>query len=88
MCNYIQVLTSWFVSEHVAALLFQILDYKELELTEVPVELSCTAKLQSWNVPSVNSEKKGAVLFEDLLFEQADYSTDKYGVPTPPKFKH
>jgi hypothetical protein len=63
--------------KHVDALLFQLLDYKELELTEVPVKISCTEKLQSWNVPTLYPEKRGAVLFEDLLFEQADYHKDK-----------
>ena len=67
--------------KHVAALLFQLLDYKELELNEVPVELSCTEKLQSWNVPK--TDKKGAVLFEDLLFEQADYRRDSAGRKRP-----
>ena len=69
--------------KHIAALLFQLLDYRELELTEVPVQLSCAEKLQSWNVPALYCEKRGAVLFEDLLFEQADYQKDKPGRKRP-----
>ena len=69
--------------KHVAAVLFQLLDYRELELTEVPAKLSCTDKLQSWNVPSLCPEKRGAVLFEDMLFEKADYLRDKLGRKRP-----
>ena len=39
--------------KYIAALLFQLLDYRELELTEVPVQLLRTEKLQSWNVPAL-----------------------------------
>jgi hypothetical protein len=70
--------------KHVVALLFQILDYKELELTEIPDELSCTEKLQQWNVPATKpNEFKGAMLFEDLLFERADFQKDKTGRKRP-----
>ncbi|XP_020912942.1 uncharacterized protein LOC110250672 [Exaiptasia diaphana] len=67
------------VCKHAAALLFQLLDYKQLELSEVPVKVTCTEKLQSWNVPSLCPEKRGAVLFEDLLFEKADCGRDDCG---------
>ena len=69
--------------KHVAAVLFQLLDYRELELTKVPVQLLCTEKLQSWYVPSLCPEKRGAVLFEDMLFEKADYLRDKLGRKRP-----
>ena len=68
--------------KHVAALLFQMLDYKELELEEVPDAMSCTEKLQTWNVPA-GHESTGAVLFEELLFEHASYERDRTGRKRP-----
>jgi hypothetical protein len=38
--------------KHVAAMLYQIIDYVQLEVSEVPDVLSCTQVLQQWNVPS------------------------------------
>lgn len=73
--------------KHVAAVLFQLLDYRELELLEVPIQLSCTEKLMSWNIPALCPGKRGAVLFEDLLFEQADYQRDKLGQRKRPLLK-
>ncbi|CAB3984846.1 ATP-dependent DNA helicase PIF1 [Paramuricea clavata] len=47
------------VCKHVAAILFQILEFKELELSEVPDDISCTEKLQKWKVPATGNEMKG-----------------------------
>ena len=37
-------------SKHVAAILFQLLDFCELELSQVPDEKTCTEELQQWHV--------------------------------------
>ena len=59
--------------KHVAAFLYTILDFSNLSLTTVPVELTCTQLPQKWNVPSGSSKTlEKAVKFEELLFEQAD----------------
>ena len=45
-------------------------------------ESSCTESLQTWHVSSTivkNEVMTGAVLFEDLLFENADYDKGKHG---------
>ena len=52
--------------KHVAALLFQILDFIQLELSEVPDDLTCTQLLQ-----------KTGLLFDSNKFSQAT-STRKY----------
>ena len=44
--------------KHVAALLFQILDYIQLELVEVPDDLTCTQLLQQWHVPRSDETDK------------------------------
>ena len=61
-----------------AALLFQILDYIQLELVEVPDDLTCTQLLQQWHVPRSDETDK-PVLFEDLHFEKASYEKDVNG---------
>ena len=44
--------------KHVAALLFQILDYIQLELTEVPDDLTCTQLLQQWHWHKIQQQVK------------------------------
>ena len=52
--------------KHVAALLYCILDFSDLQLTHIPDHRTCTDKLQQWNVAK---EFKGdPVLFSDILF--------------------
>ena len=59
--------------KHVAALLYTILDFVNLNLKYVPTELTCTQAPQRWSVPSGSSKNlEKAVKFEDLLFEKAD----------------
>ena len=48
--------------KHVAALLFHLLDFIQLEATEVPDDLTCAKLLQQWNVFS--GEEMKAVLFD------------------------
>ena len=64
--------------KHVAAVLFQILDYIELELKEVPDDLTCTQVLQQWHVPRGDEVDK-PVLYEDMTFEKARYEKDAKG---------
>ena len=56
--------------KHVAALLFQILDFIQLELSEVPDDLTCTQLLQQWHVPS-SEDLKTALLFDNIKFSKA-----------------
>ncbi|XP_028418783.1 uncharacterized protein LOC114544312 [Dendronephthya gigantea] len=59
--------------KHVAALLYTILDFVNLNLKHVPVELTCTQLPQKWSVPSGSSKTLDkAVKFEEMLFEKAD----------------
>ena len=73
--------------KHVAAALFQVLDFIELELTEVPDDLTCTQLLQQWHVPSCENIKT-AVLFDSVKFTKAistkssSHSTEIYN-PAP-----
>ena len=68
--------------KHVAAILFQLLDFSELDLTEVPDDKTCTEELQQWHVPK-KLQNKGAILFEDLIFPQDSYEKDKKGRKRP-----
>ena len=40
-----------FVVKHVAATLFQLLDYIELGLFDIPDDKICTQEIQKWHVP-------------------------------------
>ena len=62
--------------KHVAALLYHLLDYENLELKEVTDDMTCTQVFQQWSIPS-NSGTTKAVKFEELTFEKADYARDK-----------
>ena len=62
--------------KHVTALLYRLLDYKNLEPKEVPDDVSCTQVLEQWSIPSNCSTTK-VVKFEELTFEKADYARDK-----------
>ena len=62
--------------KHVAAMLYQIIDYVQLELLEVPSSLTCTQVLQQWNVPH-GEVSDDAVLFEDIAFKKSSYLKDK-----------
>ena len=59
--------------KHVAALLYTMLDFVNLNLKAIPTELTCTQLPQKWNVPSGSSKTLDkAVKFDHLLFEKAD----------------
>jgi hypothetical protein len=61
--------------KHVAALLFQIIDYIQLELAEVPDDLTCTQLLQQWHVPR-SDETDEPVLLEDIRFKKHCYKQE------------
>jgi hypothetical protein len=51
--------------KHVAALLYTILDFVNLNLKHIPMELTCTQLTQRWSVPSGSSKTlDNAVKFE------------------------
>ena len=59
--------------KHVAALLFTLLDFVNLDAKVVPNDLTCTQVSQKWHVPaSANMTLPKAVRFEDLEFEKAE----------------
>ena len=61
--------------KHVAALLYTILDFVNLNLKQIPGNPTCTQLAQTWSVPSGSSKSlEKAVRFEELLFEKADVS--------------
>ena len=64
--------------KHVVALMFQIIEYIQLELQEIPDDLTCTQLLQQWHVPR-NDELNEPILYEDVVFERASYEKDKSG---------
>ena len=64
--------------KHVVAVLFQVIDYIQLELTEVPDDLTCTQILQQWHVPKT-SEVSEPILYEDMTFEKPSYERDVKG---------
>ena len=64
--------------KHVVALMFQIIEYIQLELKEIPDDLTCTQLLQQWHVPR-NDELNEPILYEDVVFERASYEKDKSG---------
>jgi hypothetical protein len=59
--------------KHVAALLYTILDFANLNLQNIPVELTCTQLPQKWNIPAGSSKTLDrAVKVGELLFEKTD----------------
>ena len=61
--------------KHVAALLYTIVDFINMDVKEVPMDLTCTQTGQKWHVPSsTNSQTVKAFKFKDLVFEKADES--------------
>ena len=79
--------------KHVAALLFQILDYIQLELTEVPDDLTCTQLLQQWHVPNTSEKPDTAVLFDQVKISKPTSKTEKHYLadcnnPAPAFAKH
>ena len=57
--------------KHVAAVLYQLVDYKELDVKSVPPDKTCTEVLQQWHVPG-EKQNSEAVLFSELTFEKQE----------------
>jgi len=65
--------------KHVAALLYTLLDFVNLNLHHIPQELTCTQVAQKWSVPSDSSKTlKKAVKFEELSFEKAESMAEAF----------
>ena len=62
--------------KHVAALLYNILDYVELGLAAIPEGKTCTDKPQQWNRPKA-SASNGPILFSDIQFVHHTYEKCK-----------
>ncbi len=62
--------------KHVAALLYNILDYVELGLHEIPSDQTCTDQPQQWNRPKGN-EPNAPALFSDIKFVHHTYGKRK-----------
>ena len=60
--------------KYIVALLFQIIEYKQLDMTEIPDHLTCTQLLQQWHVPR-KDESDDPVLYENIAFKKSDYLT-------------
>ena len=66
--------------KHVAALLYNILDYIELGLAAIPEDKTCTDKLQQWNRPKT-SASNGTILFSEIQCVHHTYGKRKAETP-------
>ena len=62
--------------KHVAAVLYQLVDYKESATKSVPDDKTCTDILQQWHVTG-EGKNINPIKFTDLTFEKADANKDK-----------
>ena len=53
--------------KHVAALLYTVFDYTNLNLQQIPAELTCIQLPQKWNVPSGSSKTLDKAIKVKLL---------------------
>ena len=60
---------------YIVALLFQIIEYNQIDLTGIPDDLTCTQVLQQWHVPR-KDEYDEAILHEDIKFVKISYDKD------------
>eukprot|EP00112_Aurelia_sp_Birch-Aquarium-sp1_P004784 Seg1542.8 transcript_id=Seg1542.8/GoldUCD/mRNA.D3Y31 product="U3 small nucleolar RNA-associated protein 21" protein_id=Seg1542.8/GoldUCD/D3Y31 len=58
--------------KHVAALLYALLDFINMDAKEVPKDLTCTQVGQRWNVPSESTQGVKVFKFNNLIFEKAE----------------
>ena len=59
--------------KHVAALLYTIIDFINMDVKEIPLDITCTQTGQKWHVPSSsNIQAVNAFKFNDLVFEKAE----------------
>ena len=64
--------------KHVAATLFQLLDYIELDLSDIPDDKTCTQDIQQWHVRKKSTAQE-ALLFEDLISPKTPMKRTKKG---------
>lgn len=62
--------------KHVAATLYQCVEYKQLGIKSVPVEKTCTGVLQKWHIPGEGASND-CLKFSDLTFQKADLKKDQ-----------
>ena len=72
--------------KHIVALLFQIIEYKQLDMTEIPDHLTCTQLLQQWHVPR-KDESDDPFLYENIAFKKSDYEKDIQGKKRKKSFR-
>ena len=61
--------------KHVAAVLYQLVDYRQLNVQSVPEDKTCTDLLQQWHVPGEGGNVE-PIKFLALTFEKADLNKD------------
>ena len=62
--------------KHITALLFNILNYVELALSNIPKNKICTDMPHQWNQP-INSVDNGPILFSEILCVHHSYGKHK-----------
>ena len=62
-------------NENIVALLFQIIEYKQLDMTEITDHLTCPKLLQQWHVP-IKEQSDDPVLYENIAFKKSDNEKD------------
>ena len=60
--------------KHAAALLYQLVEFKQLNLDFIPDDKTCTDQLQQWHVPGEGMNHP--IKFSELKFEKADLTKD------------
>ena len=98
-CMFIYAKAQEIFCKHVGAVLYQPVEYKELNLTVVPENKTCTDILQKWHVPG-EGQNKMPIKISELTFYKADVDKDrnqsrkrplvtgKWGYCTSPLFSH
>ena len=61
--------------KHVAAVLFQLNEYKQLNLNSVPFDKTCTEVLQQWHVPAEGKNSE-PIKLSKVSFEKSDLEKD------------
>ena len=64
--------------KHVAALLYTLVDYSNMDLKEIPGELACTQVGQRWHIPAdARGIPSKAIKVKDISFEKAEEGKSK-----------
>ena len=62
---------------HISALLFLVNDYSCSQITEVPSDLTCTSRLQTWHIPRVSSVCPMSVMATHFARSITDEESEK-----------